>query len=308
VTGRRTVDIAVVGSINADTTYLVPHLPGPGETILGTGRLDAPGGKGANQAAAVAALGAGVDFVAALGHDDAGAMLLHELGERGVGVDHVHQLATSSTGSAVILVADSGENLIVVHPGANQELTPDHVGAFFSETGPEVVMAQCEIPLAAVLAACELASGTVIINPAPMPEPSLELDAIIQQADILVPNRTELASLAGTAVPETQAKVIECAMRLNFEGQLVVTLGGDGALCFPEGPQGPSVAIAAPPVKAVDTSGAGDAFCGALAVAIQRGDALVEAVEFATSFASWSVTQSGAQVPMSAPDSLLAAG
>ena len=305
---RRSVDIAVVGSINADTTYSVPRLPGPGETVLGTSRLDAPGGKGANQAAAIASIGASVEFVAAVGDDDAGTSLIEGLNARGVGVSSVVRLPGVATGSAVIFVSDSGENSIVVHPGANGELSRKRVEEFFSQTTPSVVVAQCEIPLGVVLAACEKASGTVIINPAPMPEPSPELDAVIARADILVPNRTELALLAGTPVPESQAEVESSAAKLNFDGQLVVTLGADGALCFPDGPLSRPVAIAAPSVTAIDSSGAGDAFCGALAVAIQQGKPLVAAAEFATTLASWSVTQLGAQVPVTMPDTLLATG
>lgn len=302
------VDVAVVGSINADTTYLVPHLPAPGETILGTGRLDAPGGKGANQAAAIAALGASVDFVGAVGDDGNGVALVEALAGRGVGVEHVATLQRVATGSAVIVVAESGENSIVVHPGANGELTSDHVADYLSNRAPDVMMAQLEIPLETVVEACKRAQGTVIVNPAPMPEKSPELEEIISLADILVPNRTELAALAGQPVPQSHDEVVACAQMLNLEGQLVVTLGSDGALCFPDGVAGEVVSVASPVVSAVDTSGAGDAFCGALAVGIRQGKSLVEAVEYATKFASWSVTQPGAQVPQTTPDSLLVSG
>jgi ribokinase len=308
VAEKTPVDIAVVGSINADTTYLVPHLPAPGETILGTGRLDAPGGKGANQAAAIAALGASVDFVGAVGDDGNAVVLVDALAARGVGVEHVMTLKGVATGSAVILVAESGENSIVVHPGANGDLTPDHVADYLGKRAPEVIMAQLEIPLDAVVEACQQAHGTVIVNPAPMPAPSPQLDDIIARADIVVPNRTELAALAGQPVPETHDAVVACARMLNLTGQLVVTLGSDGALCFPDGVTGDVISVASPVVSAVDTSGAGDAFCGALAVAIRQGKSLVEAVEYATKFASWSVSQPGAQVPATTPDSLLVSG
>lgn len=307
--GEKTpVDIAVVGSINADTTYLVPHLPAPGETILGTGRLDAPGGKGANQAAAIAALGASVDFLGAVGDDGNGVALVEALAARGVGVERVAALKGVATGSAVIVVAESGENSIVVHPGANGELSPHHVADYLSNRAPDVVMAQLEIPLETVVEACKKAQGTVIVNPAPMPEKSPQLDKIIARADILVPNRTELAALSGQPVPQTHDDVVACAKMLNLEGQLVVTLGSDGALCFPDGVAGEVVSVASPVVSAVDTSGAGDAFCGALAVAIRQSKSLVDAVEYATKFASWSVTQPGAQVPQTTPDSLLVSG
>ena len=297
MTALHSVDIAVIGSINADTTYHVAHLPGPGETILGTGRLDAPGGKGANQAAAVAALGASVDFVAAIGPDDAGDSLVSSLATRGVGIDHVVTLNHESTGSAVIFVADSGENSIVVHPGANGRLRPEHVETYFVSQQPAVVMAQLEIPLETVAKACSITDATVIINPAPMPPRSELLDAIIARADILVPNRGELAVLAGTEIPHTPDDVVAAARTLAFSGQLVVTLGHEGAMVFPDGVHGDPVVVPAPDVDAVDTSGAGDAFCGALAVGIQAGKSLVDAVASANEFASWSVTQRGAQVP-----------
>lgn len=301
MTSAHGAPIAVVGSINADTTYQVPHLPAPGETILGTSRLDAPGGKGANQAAAVAALGAAVDFVGAVGADDAGASLSAGLAKRGVGLSHLVSVPGAPTGSAVIVVSDSGENSIVVHPGANAELSPAHIAAYFSDCSPAIVLTQCEIPLETVQAIGENFSGTLIVNPAPMPGRGAALEAIIARANILVPNRTELAALAGTAVPLTVDDVVSCARGLSFSGDLVVTLGSEGAVCFPGGSQATPVVVESPRVDALDSSGAGDAFCGALAVAIQQGKELVEAVEAANAVASWSVTQPGAQVGSAIP-------
>lgn len=293
--------IAVIGSINADTSYQVPNLPAPGETVLVTSRLDAPGGKGANQAAAVAALGVAVDFVGAVGADEAGASLSAGLAERGVGLSHLVSVPGVATGSAVIVVSSSGENSIVVHPGANAELSPTHVAAYFSECSPEIVLTQCEIPVGTVQAIGECFSGTLIVNPAPMPIRSAALEAIVARANILIPNRTELAALAGTAVPLSVDDVIACAKGLSFSGELVVTLGSEGALCFPGGSQSNPVIVESPRVVTVDTSGAGDAFCGALAVAIQQGKELVQAVEAANAVASWSVSRAGAQVDSSIP-------
>lgn len=296
MTRPKAASIAVIGSINADTTYRVPHLPSPGETVLVNSRLDAPGGKGANQAAAIAALGAAVDFVGAVGADEAGASLSAGLAKRGVGLSHLFSVPGVPTGSAVIVVSNSGENSIIVHPGANAELSPTHVSEYFSDCSPEIVLTQCEIHVKTVQAIGENFTGTLIVNPAPMPVPGAALEAIIARANILIPNRTELAALAGTALPLSVDDVIACASGLSFSGDLVVTLGSEGALCFPGGPQSAPVMVESPRVASVDTSGAGDAFCGAFAVAIQQGKELVQAVEAANSVASWSVSQAGAQV------------
>lgn len=299
------VDVAVIGSINADTTYSVHHLPVPGETILSTERLDAPGGKGANQAVALATLGVGVHFVGAVGNDDHGRALVQGLVARGVGVDSMSIVESESTGSAVILVAESGENSIVVHPGANALLTAADVEKFLTDYQPSIVMAQLEIPLETVLAATRASSATVIINPAPMPAPSPLLSQVMDGADIIVPNRTELAALSSSAVPETVDGVIACARKLGFSAQLVVTLGHDGAVVFPDGVAGDAVVVEAPRVSAIDTSGAGDAFCAALAAGLHRGKDLVAATRYACEFASWMVTQRGAQVGVQAPPELV---
>lgn len=302
---RLPIDVAVIGSINADTTYSVHHLPVPGETILSSDRLDAPGGKGANQAVALAALGVGVHFVGAVGNDDHGRSLVQGLVARGVGVDSMTVVDTESTGSAVIVVAESGENSIIVHPGANARLSAADVEKFFAQHQPAIVMAQLEIPLETVLAATEASGATVIVNPAPMPAASPLLSRVIDGADIIVPNRTELAALASSAVPQTVDEVIACARKLTFSSQLVVTLGADGAVVFPEGAAGEAVVVEAPRVSAVDTSGAGDAFCAALAAGLHRGKGIVDATGYACEFASWIVTQKGAQVGIQAPPELV---
>lgn len=300
---QKTIDVAVVGSVNADTTYQLAHLPVPGETILSTDRLDAPGGKGANQAVALATLGIGVDFVAAVGPDDTGRALLAGLESRGVGTESV-AVVDRPTGSAVIYVAESGENSIVVHPGANAGLSAQHVSDYLTTHRPHVIMAQLEVPLETVLAAFVAGEALAVLNPAPMPVRTPLLNQLISATDILVPNRTELAALAGEDVPTTASEVIACARKLTFGGSLVVTLGSDGALVFPDGVQGGAVEVPAPSVNAVDTSGAGDAFCAALVAGLRRDKNLVEAAQFAVEFAAWTVTQRGAQVPAEAPAAL----
>jgi ribokinase len=290
-------EVLVVGSINADTSYLVAELPKPGETVLSTGRLDAPGGKGANQAAALAALGVSVEFVAAIGDDDSGRALVDGLSRRGVGVTGIATITSHPTGSAVILVSASGENSIVVHQGANGAMSPEHVKDATALLSPAIVLTQLEIPLAAVAQASKVSGALLIVNPAPMPVRDSELDQILRAADILVPNRTELASLAGIATPVSLDEVIKCARGLDFAGQLIVTLGAEGAVVFPAGVTGDHEIVPAPQVKATDTSGAGDAFCAALAAALSQGKTLVQATTSACEFASWTTTQPGAQVP-----------
>jgi ribokinase len=296
-------DVMVVGSINSDVSYHVASLPTPGQTVLGTNRLDAPGGKGANQAVALAALGVSVEMVGAVGVDDRGHALIEHLAKQGVGTGFIATVPQSPTGSAVIVVSEDGENSIVVHPGSNLDVTPAMVEAALHEAQPGFVMAQFEIPLDAVLAATK-ASGTVVVNPAPMPEPSPELSQIIAQADILVPNRTELAALAGCDVPESIESVRECVTKLDFDGQLVVTLGAEGALVFDAGSHSEGTLVAAPRVNAIDASGAGDAFCAALVAGLHAGKSLIDATEYACEFAAWTTTQEGAQLATSAPSEL----
>ncbi len=302
---RKNIDVAVFGSINADTTYQVQNLPDPGETVLGLGRLNAPGGKGANQAVSIAALGVEVDLIAAVGEDDAGRALIDSLTVKKVKTERIVCLPDELTGSAIILVSSSGENSIIVHPGANAALTDEHVQDYLKQRKPKVILAQLEIPLTTALSACSNTDATVILNPAPMPERGDTLGQLIQSADILVPNQAELAALAGQAIPTTFDEVTACAKLLDFDGRLIVTLGSNGALIFPNGVRLDSIHVPASPVEAVDTSGAGDAFCGALAVGIIAGKDLFDATTYATEFASWTVTQLGAQVAEKPPNSLI---
>jgi ribokinase len=293
--------ICVVGSVNSDTTYHVQALPAPGETILAHGRFDAPGGKGANQAAALAALGQPVTFIGAVGDDDRGRHLVAHLESLGVDCSRVTTSSQAPTGSAAIVVSDDGENSIVVHPGANHDVTPHDVRKALAEYGTGFVMVQCEIPLEAAVAAATSSGSHIVVNPAPMPPASPLLDELIQAADVLVPNRTELATLVGSPIPKTPDDVIACVSRLDADTQVVVTLGKEGAMVFAEGPTGPATAVSAPVVESVDSSGAGDAFCGALVAALNAGYSLVDATQHACNFAAWTTTLSGAQVTQKAP-------
>jgi ribokinase len=273
--------IAVVGSINLDLVVAVERHPAPGETVVGADCRQLPGGKGANQAVAAARLGAQVAMVGRVGADAQGAWLREGLWTEGVGVEHVREDRQAPTGVALIAVDARGENTIVVSPGANARVDARDVAAASEVvSGAEVVLVQHEVPQAAVAAAIATAGGTVVLNPAPA-------RGLAAPVDVLVPNRGELETLAGgRGDPVTLARSITGA------GAVVVTLGADGAVVV-EGDR--AERVRAPHIEAVDTTGAGDAFCGALAEAIAGGASVVEAARWAVRVAAASVTRPGAQ-------------
>lgn len=294
-TGR----VCVVGSLNIDTTYRVPELPGRGETVLATDRSSSPGGKGANQAVAAAALGSRVRFIGAVGSDEDAETGLAALADRGIDTSGVQHLPEGvHTGTAVVVVGDDGENLIVVDPAANGALEPEWVSRALGECGEEVALAQLEVPVPALLAVAQAGPALLVLNPAPVLDRAA-LTPLLPHVDVLVPNRAELAQLAGRPVPTTLEEVAVCAAALEFGGTLVVTLGSDGAVIL-DADGGIVEHVPAPAVAATDTSGAGDAFCGVLAHELARpGGELVDAVRRAVALASTSTQHPGAQVPSS---------
>jgi ribokinase len=273
--------IALVGSINLDVVVGVERHPVPGETVVGGDRQELPGGKGANQAVAAARLGATVAFVGRVGDDDAGRRLREGLAAEGVDVTHVRVDPDAPTGMALIAVDGAGENTIVVSPGANARVGAADVEAARDVlAGAAVTLVQHEVPDDAVAAAIAGAGGTVVLNPAPA-------RPIAAPVDVLVPNRGELEALAGRA-----GDPIALARSLDAARAVVVTLGSEGAAVI----EGSRVErIPAPRVDAVDTTGAGDAFCGALAQALDAGADLVEAARWAVRAAAASVTKPGAE-------------
>ncbi|MGH4031519.1 ribokinase [Actinomycetota bacterium Odt1-20B] len=281
--------ITVVGSLNLDLVAPVPHHPVPGETVLGGDIAQHSGGKGANQAVAAARLGGAVTLVGRVGDDDAADVLMESA--RGHGVDTTHLLRTRDvpTGRALIAVNPAGENSIIVSPGANSRLTAaDCEAAAEALRSARVTVLQQEVPDAANHAAARLAGGMVLYNPAPAvtgAEPPAHVD-------LLIPNRTELAALTGSAEPETIDEVTAAARKLSGADAVLVTLGGDGVLLL-EGSA--SLHIPAFPVRPTDTTGAGDAFCGALAVALAEGNSLEQAARWASAAAAISTTRTGAQ-------------
>lgn len=233
-------------------------------------------------------------LVAAVGQDESGQEERRALAARGIDVSRVVALP-GPTGSAVILVAEDGENLIVVDPGANAGLDAQTTAAAVAALRPDVLLGQLEVPLSALRAAARSRGDAIfVLNPAPMSASREELAELIEAADVLVPNRAELAALTGAPTPATLTEVRSCLAALECRADVVVTLGADGCLVR----TGDRVVEVPPlPVDVVDTSGAGDVFCGVLAAELGRGEALVGAVRRANEAAAASTTMWGAQVP-----------
>ncbi|MBI5303346.1 MAG: ribokinase [Chloroflexi bacterium] len=280
--------IVVVGSANTDMVLRCDRLPRAGETVLGGDFTMAQGGKGANQAVAVARLGMPITFVTRLGRDTMGNRAEASYLNEGIQCDYISRDDTAASGVALIMVDASGENLIGVAPGANGTLAPEHIAqAESAMRAANVLLVQLEIPLDTVRAAVQLAckwNTRVILNPAPARDLPSDLIADV----ILTPNEHELAQITGIAEAELAAK------HLIAQGAraVIVTLGERGALLVTamQARRIPSF-----PVNVVDTTAAGDAFNGGLAVALARGDDLPDAVRYASAVGALAVTQFGAQ-------------
>lgn len=283
--------ILVVGSANLDLVFQCPEFPRPGETLLGGEFATHPGGKGANQAVAIGRLGGDVHFCGAVGTDDFGKTLQTSLKGAGVHTTHLRHDPGQPTGTACILVSATGQNLIVVAPGANNQVTPEAVHHTLDQLRPSIVLAQLEVPLPAVEAAAK--SGRFILNPAPArPLP----DSLLAQTWIITPNETELEALTGIA-PQDLQDVERAARQLLARGvqNAIVTLGSRGsAWISAEGLQH----FPAHPVQPVDTTAAGDAFNGALAHFLAQGHDFPFAITRANAVAALSTLKSGAQPSM----------
>jgi ribokinase len=293
-TGRPRV--CVVGSTITDVIASVERLPRPGETVAGSGAVLAFGGKGANQAVMAAVCGADVSMVSRVGDDAFGHDHLANFRRHGIDTTHVGVSTTRSTGVASIWVeATTGANAIVVVPGANDELTVADVdAASASIQQADVVVCQWEIPVECMVAALRIARAAgvrTVCNPAPARGPLPA--AVYSLSDIFCPNETEAAVLAGRPVTTLdEAASAARAFSARGHGTTIITLGGRGVLVA--GPSGVRH-HPAPVVPVVDTTGAGDAFVGALAVAIARGASVDDAVAAAIARASDSVQRPGTQ-------------
>lgn len=286
-------EIAVVGSANVDLVVPVDRLPGAGQTVLGGDHLRIAGGKGANQAVAAARLGRRVAMIARVGDDDHGRQLLASLDGSGIDISHVTVTTEAPSGIALITVDLHGENTIAVSPGANARLSVADVRAAAGLLRTAAVtLVQLEIDLATVAAAIESAMGIVVLNPAPA---AVLPASLLAGVDVLVPNRSELGLLAGVDQPTTIAEAVAAARRLPGGVAVVVTLGSEGALVVTDIDVEHLPALA---VDAVDATGAGDAFCGALADGLARGSPLEAAAAWAVRVAGVSTTRWGAQPGM----------
>lgn len=289
--------IWVIGSINTDMVVKADRLPGPGETVLGGEFLMNPGGKGANQAVAAARSGSAVAMVGCVGHDVFGDKALAGLKAEHIDCSHVYQVDSSASGVALISVDENGENHIVVAPGANSSLSPQHVEQSFNHIPDNaLIMLQLEIPLATashVLTLARQKNCRVILDPAPAKELP---DTMFKDLFLITPNQTEAAMLTGIDIEDSNAAKTAAQQLLEMgANNVALTLGRQGAiLATAQGIEH----IAAPTVNALDSTAAGDCFNGALATALIKGAALSEAIEFACRAASIAVTRLGAQDAM----------
>lgn len=283
--------IVVLGSLNTDLVTTVPRLPRPGETVLGDALHTFAGGKGANQAVAAARLGGRVSMVGRVGADAFGAALVEQLLTDGVDTRGVTSDAALPTGTALILVDRTGQNQIAVASGANQAVGEAEVTAALAMLGAaDLLLVQLEVPLAAVRQAVLRTKATALMNAAP----PLPLDGeLLDRLDVLVVNQTEAEVLFGRGVtdPKSAAEVVSTARQAGVD-LAIVTLGAAGAVFS----DGRTAELVAPfPVRAVDATAAGDAFVGALAVALTAGTPASTAVRFANAAGAAATTRPGAQ-------------
>lgn len=297
----RPAAILVVGSMNIDLVAYTQRAPGPGETVIGDRFQSGFGGKGANQAAMARRLGADVRFVGALGDDLYATMTLENFARLGIDTSGVMRVAGSS-GVAPIWVEADGTNRIVVVPGANDLVTPEHATACVRDAPRvDVVVGQFEVPqavTAAAFVAARARGAVTILNPAPA---APILPGLLAATDWLIPNEVELLTITGSAGHSSDEAL--AAFSAWTGARLVVTLGARGAALL--GRDGSIARLAAEPVKAIDTTGAGDAFVGAFAVGLALGLPEPAAVRLGIACATDSVTRPGTQA--SFPDETRAA-
>ena len=285
--------ITVIGSSNTDMICRVPSLPRPGETIMGSEFVTVQGGKGANQAVAAARAGGNVTFIACVGNDAFGEQAIEAYQKEGIDTSCIRMIDDVATGVALINVAESGENSISVAPGANAHLTPETIDQYREVLlASDILLLQLEIPIETVYHIAKIAHQAqipVVLNPAP----AIELDQdILKLFTLVTPNEHEASLLSG-AWPEAKDER-ESASAILAKGTqcVVVTLGSRGVYYLDNQQKG---VVEGVPMKAVDTTAAGDTFNGYLVVEMARGRSLKEAIEKANQAAAVSVTKMGAQ-------------
>ncbi len=288
------IDVVVVGSANLDLVVSTLRLPAPGETVLGTAYAEHPGGKGLNQAVAAARCGATVAFVGAFGDDDAGRTLRSVASAEGIDVATALLRAGTATGRALITVDATAENSIVVVAGANSSVEIDQP-ARGSITAAAVVLAQLEVPRPAVAEAFRVARSAgarTVLNPAPVPEDGLP-DDLLASCDVVIPNEHELEQLGG----------VDRLLRAGV-GTVVVTRGAAGVLVA-DASNTRGWTVDALAVTPIDTTGAGDAFCGSLAARLAAGDPIEAGVRYAAAAGALATTTAGAVPSLPSHDSII---
>ncbi|QQZ63352.1 ribokinase [Paenibacillus sonchi] len=287
------MSIVIIGSLNMDMVVRTSRAPNAGETLFGQGFALSPGGKGANQAAAAARLGADVQMIGRVGRDTFGSELLEVMRKEQINTEYIGQSETQTTGVASIVVDGEGENRIIVVPGANIEMGPADIAALepvISQAEIVVMQLETDLTMCAHAAAAAHRHGIpVILNPAPARELD---DEFLQHVTYLTPNETEAGILAGIVV-NSVAEAEQAAHMLLQKGvqNVIVTLGSKGALIVnKEG----TLHIPGFPVQAVDTVAAGDSFNGALAWQLTQGKTLAEAARFANAVGALAVGKQGA--------------
>ena len=314
--------VVVMGSLIVDLVARAAHLPGPGETLLGTDFGEFLGGKGCNQAVAAARQRAQVAMIGRVGADAHGDSYVQALAHEGIDGSGVRHDPEVGTGLALIYVGeDTGQNMIIVAPQANMRLRRDDVETALDAVAPHgnaddrwIFLTQCEIPLEATragLARARRDGAMTILNPAPVPSVPLE-DELLGLVDVLIPNEPEATALSGIPV-DSRASAETAAEHILARGptHVVITLGSQGYLWSTKGPTGAIAHTygAALDVRAVDATAAGDTFCGTLAASLAAGESMSHALERANAAAAISVTRKGAQpsIPSAAEvDAMLA--
>lgn len=285
--------ICVIGSLNMDLVVNVEEMPKKGQTLIGSSFKEVPGGKGANQAVAIAKLGGDISMIGKVGNDSFGKTLINQLKENNVKTDYIYT-EDSSSGVAMITVDKNAENSIVVAPGANFKVLREDIDKCIDAIkNSEIIVLQLETPIDTIKYALEKSKELgkfTILNPAPAAKLS---DDIIRNVDLLTPNETELEILSGVKIDceEDIKKAAEVMIEKGVK-QLIVTLGSKGSLYIDEDNMKFKKSYK---VKAIDTTAAGDSYTGALAVYLSQDKSIEEAMDFASKVGALSVTKEGAQ-------------
>ncbi len=291
--------LVVIGSSNMDLVVSTEHFPLPGQTVMGNKFMTNFGGKGANQAVAASLLGGDVTFICKVGNDNYGREMIEKFQKDGIDTQYVTATDQAATGIAVITVDANGENTIVVASGANGLLASEDIrNAEPAISQADVLLMQLETPIEPLCTAAQMAHEKgkyVILNPAPAPKAPLPSD-LLRHIDLIIPNETEATSITGVEISDLQSA--ERAMKALKElgaKDAMITLGEKGVLAYED------VKVKLFPackVQAIDTTAAGDTFCGALSVAICQGREMKEAIAFANKAAAYTVQHEGAQCAM----------